>query len=192
MYFSEVIIWNNLVEKYIFPAETAFLQLPWPGFEPGLLRPQRRVLTTIRSRLLGRHANLQIPIRLIMSLDNKVVRVQIISGRVKLKPSGLARILSWTSSCTCRPGPSGTGPSRARGTDRPIGTRATPLLSWLTSPLKTKSSKLSSKSWWGNSRNSQRTSLKLWTCYVKVQWRHCLKKSKVASLRSTDTSNCQE
>ena len=24
--------------------------LPWPGFEPGLLRPQRRVLTTIRSR----------------------------------------------------------------------------------------------------------------------------------------------
>ena len=27
--------------------------LPWPGFEPGLLRPQRRVLTTIRSRPLG-------------------------------------------------------------------------------------------------------------------------------------------
>ena len=25
--------------------------LPWPGFEPGLLRPQRRVLTTRRSRL---------------------------------------------------------------------------------------------------------------------------------------------
>ena len=24
--------------------------LPWPGFEPGLLRPQRNVLTTIRSR----------------------------------------------------------------------------------------------------------------------------------------------
>ena len=27
--------------------------MPWPGFEPGLLRPQRRVLTTIRSRLQG-------------------------------------------------------------------------------------------------------------------------------------------
>ena len=25
-------------------------KLPWPGFEPGLLRPQRRVLTTRRSR----------------------------------------------------------------------------------------------------------------------------------------------
>ena len=25
--------------------------MPWPGFEPGLLRPQRNVLTTIRSRL---------------------------------------------------------------------------------------------------------------------------------------------
>ena len=25
--------------------------LPWPGFEPGLSRPQREVLTTIRSRL---------------------------------------------------------------------------------------------------------------------------------------------
>jgi hypothetical protein len=28
------------------------LTLPRPGFEPGLLRPQRRVLTTRRSRLL--------------------------------------------------------------------------------------------------------------------------------------------
>ena len=27
------------------------MSLPWPGFEPGLLRPQRRVLTTRRSRL---------------------------------------------------------------------------------------------------------------------------------------------
>ena len=27
------------------------LSMPWPGFEPGLLRPQRRVLTTRRSRL---------------------------------------------------------------------------------------------------------------------------------------------
>ena len=32
---------------------TPLRMLPWPGFEPGLLRPQRRVLTTIRSRLLG-------------------------------------------------------------------------------------------------------------------------------------------
>ena len=29
-------------------------KLPWPGFEPGLLRPQRRVLTTRRSRLSER------------------------------------------------------------------------------------------------------------------------------------------
>ena len=28
------------------------LSLPWPGFEPGLSRPQREVLTTIRSRPL--------------------------------------------------------------------------------------------------------------------------------------------
>ena len=28
--------------------------MPWPGFEPGLLRPQRRVLTTRRSRLILR------------------------------------------------------------------------------------------------------------------------------------------
>ena len=30
-------------------------KLPWPGFEPGLLRPQRRVPTTRRSRLLRWH-----------------------------------------------------------------------------------------------------------------------------------------
>ena len=29
--------------------------MPWPGFEPGLLRPQRKVLTTIRSRLNRGH-----------------------------------------------------------------------------------------------------------------------------------------
>ena len=31
-------------------AVTLCTAMPWPGFEPGLLRPQRRVLTTIRSR----------------------------------------------------------------------------------------------------------------------------------------------
>ena len=31
--------------------EKKVLSMPWPGFEPGLLRPQRRVLTTRRSRL---------------------------------------------------------------------------------------------------------------------------------------------
>ena len=35
---------------YIFFSKGKY-SLPWPGFEPGLLRPQRRVLTTIRSRL---------------------------------------------------------------------------------------------------------------------------------------------
>ena len=29
--------------------------LPWPGFEPGLSRPQRELLTTIRSRPLRQH-----------------------------------------------------------------------------------------------------------------------------------------
>ena len=32
--------------------------MPWPGFEPGLLRPQRKVLTTIRSRLNWGHVEL--------------------------------------------------------------------------------------------------------------------------------------
>ena len=40
-------------DSVIFPADFRLLAtLPWPGFEPGLLRPQRRVLTTRRSRLL--------------------------------------------------------------------------------------------------------------------------------------------
>ena len=30
--------------------EKKVLSMPWPGFEPGLLRPQRKVLTTILSR----------------------------------------------------------------------------------------------------------------------------------------------
>ena len=33
--------WNDFCEKK---------KVPWPGFEPGLLRPQRKVLTTILSR----------------------------------------------------------------------------------------------------------------------------------------------
>ena len=33
--------------------------MPWPGFEPGLLRPQRKVLTTIRSRLNWGHVQLE-------------------------------------------------------------------------------------------------------------------------------------
>ena len=44
--------WKKKNKKY-GPCRNSFWQLPWPGFEPGLLRPQRRVLTTIRSRLLG-------------------------------------------------------------------------------------------------------------------------------------------
>ena len=39
-------------EKMFLPWQR-LITLPWPGFEPGLLRPQRRVLTTIRSRLVG-------------------------------------------------------------------------------------------------------------------------------------------
>ncbi len=37
-------------------------KVPWPGFEPGLLRPQRRVLTTRRSRL---HENIWIITKII-------------------------------------------------------------------------------------------------------------------------------
>ena len=39
------------VKKKHFFLMTEKMSLPWPGFEPGLLRPQRRVLTTRRSRL---------------------------------------------------------------------------------------------------------------------------------------------
>ena len=39
---------------YLFlEKEKNCFRMPWPGFEPGLLRPQRRVLTTRRSRLTG-------------------------------------------------------------------------------------------------------------------------------------------
>ena len=38
---------------------TETIALPWPGFEPGLSRPQREVLTTIRSRPLHQHAQMQ-------------------------------------------------------------------------------------------------------------------------------------
>ena len=33
-----------------FLSDEKWFTVPWPGFEPGLLRPQRNVLTTIRSR----------------------------------------------------------------------------------------------------------------------------------------------
>ena len=36
--------------EFVILHENLICHLPWPGFEPGLLRPQRNVLTTIRSR----------------------------------------------------------------------------------------------------------------------------------------------
>ena len=36
----------------VLPTRDSCLSLPWPGLEPGLSRPQREVLTTIRSRPL--------------------------------------------------------------------------------------------------------------------------------------------
>ena len=36
--------------------------MPRPGFEPGLLRPQRRVLTTRRSRLIHNYLFKQLPV----------------------------------------------------------------------------------------------------------------------------------
>ena len=41
-----------LQKKLICRTRDSCLSLPWPGFEPGLSRPQREVLTTIRSRPL--------------------------------------------------------------------------------------------------------------------------------------------
>ena len=45
-------VWESISEWKVLPfgvIET-HRALPWPGFEPGLSRPQREVLTTIRSR----------------------------------------------------------------------------------------------------------------------------------------------
>ena len=47
----------------------ALSMLPWPGFEPGLLRPQRRVLTTIRSRLQWR-------LEILIWLDGLLINVE--------------------------------------------------------------------------------------------------------------------
>ena len=41
-------------------------RLPWPGFEPGLSRPQREVLTTIRSRPYRQLSILEFKLRLIL------------------------------------------------------------------------------------------------------------------------------
>ena len=41
---------NGFVRQIAF--DNSRTKMPWPGFEPGLLRPQRRVLTTRRSRLV--------------------------------------------------------------------------------------------------------------------------------------------
>ena len=51
-----LIVWYGAKHKkcYFKILKNVFLKklsMPWPGFEPGLLRPQRRVLTTRRSRL---------------------------------------------------------------------------------------------------------------------------------------------
>ena len=43
-------------------AVTENTALPWPGFEPGLSRPQREVLTTIRSRPMHQRIPLQIAV----------------------------------------------------------------------------------------------------------------------------------
>ena len=49
-----------LQKQLICRSRDSCLSLPWPGFEPGLSRPQREVLTTIRSRSL--HASAMTPI----------------------------------------------------------------------------------------------------------------------------------
>ena len=50
-----IYIYNNFfffAKVPVLPTRDSCLSLPWPGFEPGLSRPQREVLTTIRSRPL--------------------------------------------------------------------------------------------------------------------------------------------
>ena len=42
---------TQFFKTFIDIKQKKILSMPWPGFEPGLLRPQRRVLTTRRSRL---------------------------------------------------------------------------------------------------------------------------------------------
>ena len=42
--------WRNICHEGPLVAFADVQNMPWPGFEPGLLRPQRRVLTTRRSR----------------------------------------------------------------------------------------------------------------------------------------------
>ena len=44
--------WRNVCYEGPLVAFADVQNMPWPGFEPGLLRPQRRVLTTRRSRQL--------------------------------------------------------------------------------------------------------------------------------------------
>ena len=54
-----LLIYHSMTMKYSLTKKCAaryhegLLTLPWPGFEPGLSRPQREVLTTIRSWLTG-------------------------------------------------------------------------------------------------------------------------------------------
>ena len=50
-------MWRKTGSKFSLPYY--ILLMPWPGFEPGLLRPQRKVLTTIRSRLNWGHVELE-------------------------------------------------------------------------------------------------------------------------------------
>ena len=45
--------WVNKRKKRKWGEERKKKNLPWPGFEPGLLRPQRNVLTARRSQLVG-------------------------------------------------------------------------------------------------------------------------------------------
>ena len=70
------------------------ITLPGPGFEPGLLRPQRSVLTTRRSRLRG-------------LTQRKSAQVNIAAGDIKGKKSKIplhyiagTRIRAWVTAAT--------------------------------------------------------------------------------------------
>ena len=48
-YLFETVDFKDFPNAGIFSTNTLYMS--WPGFEPGLLRPQRNVLTSTRSRL---------------------------------------------------------------------------------------------------------------------------------------------
>ena len=77
------------------------LLMPWPGFEPGLLRPQRNVLTTIRSRLTHERKRYFYIVFLCIYWRRKTIAI---IALLKILGSAVTRIRTWviaaTTQCT--------------------------------------------------------------------------------------------